>query len=516
MLDTASIQALEAVVPVVAKSDIPRRSLEQIKAALAKARTQTHGKRIKEIQEQLLEFEDTIRMSKMREDSIATQIKSFNTELSDHLATLDEVRAFSEMLKNAGEDPVEIERATVLLVNEIKDKIAKCGENTKAIEKEKAEIGRRCSALREELAKLESGAPAAKTPIEIHRQETARQRDERNERQQNEKLARCRPEIKRIFDDVGRLPTKLIGLPGDKHKPARTLFVQHLAAEIRNMQQALALVLCDDEQITLRSSLYALCGISRRFDLFYIDGLNTRSHLPRDFSTWKDYLEDVIKQKERFFAPLPEDPKPLLYGVVKPAEPAVMVPSPESIPAPPGASLTSPAPIPETNIVADILAAAVEEIEELDEADLPAPKPVAQSKPVEKPKKKLKESPQKITDKILIRMIKMTKILKCTRGLRAAIFANGKAMDENLREFLEEAFEFKRLVWNDGKDNNIQISLKAKTIDVVFAHNEFYRLIGMAKKAKIPVAPVSAHSKQLLCQQICEFYNEKLDLNLLA
>lgn len=508
MLDTAAVQVHEAAPlanVIKSESPVPRRSLDEIKATLARARTQVNSKRIKEIQDELLDIEEALRLSKMKDSSVATQIKALNLELTDHLATLDEVRAFAELLKAGGENPVEIERATVILVNEIKEKISRCGDNTKIVEAERADLGRRASALREELTRLERGEiKPAQTPTEIHRQETARQRDERNEQKQDEKLVRCRPEVQRIFKEVGALPQKLMSLPGDLNKPARTIFVQNLAAEIRHVQQAYTSLLVDDEQYLMRQSLYALCGCSKRFDLFYIDALNTRATAPRNFPTWKEYLDDARQQKTNLFSPKPEEPKKPLYGVVKPAEPAVLVPSPTPVPAPAASSLPSPKAIP--NAIAEVIEEMAEEIKE------PAP-PIAIAKVV---KKKEKEKSGKISDKILLRMIKETKILKFTKGLRAAVFANGKAMDEPLREFLEEAFGFKRLVWNDGRNDNIEISLKAKTIDVVYAHLEFNRLIGMAKKSKIPVAVISSHSKQLICSQICEHYGEKLNLELVS
>jgi len=365
MLDTATLKSLEVanVAIVVKETPVPRRSIDEIKATLAKARVQVHSKRISEIKEKLTEIEDSCAEIKQRETTILTLLKAHNSELNDHLATLDEVRAFAEMLKQAGEDPVQTERQTVLLVNEIKEKIKGCGENTKLLEKEKAELARTAGILREELARLTSGnatTPTPRTPTEIHRFETVSQR-------KNERLEKCRPEIVRIFKEVGELPTKLTGLSGDINRQARTLFVQVIAAEIRNMQQALTAVLIEDERYTLQQSLFSLCGVSKHFDLFYIDALNTRIHKPRDFPSWKEYDADSRNQKMRFFNTVPDAPAAPRYGLVRPAE-SVQAPFPPAIPAPPPVLqqpvLQSPKPENINAVAAQIVAEVVKEIAE--------------------------------------------------------------------------------------------------------------------------------------------------------
>jgi len=88
-------------------------------------------------------------------------------------------------------------------------------------------------------------------------------------------------------------------------------------------------------------------------------------------------------------------------------------------------------------------------------------------------------------------------------------------MDETLRAFLQEAFGFKKLVWSSGGDDNVVTPLRGKTIDVVFSNSEYGRLMGIAKKADIPVVPLVGHSKLLICKQICEHFKVELNLEIL-
>lgn len=469
MLDTAVI---DAPAPAVAAKP----SLENLKERLAKAKIRSNSKRIEEVKDEIADLDAQTTLVRQKESSVAIQLKALNNEQQDNIRTIEDIRANAEVLKIAGEDPLAMERDAVALLNDVKARIERSANDTRMLEKERGDIVQKLSSLRSEMLRLEGKAP-------VPQQRTTYEEVYMHQ----DKLLKCRKDIQTLWFETGTLPGKLAGFPNDI--TARTYFIQDIAGDLRAMQQEMKSSLTETEWGVMKQIAYALSGIGKKFGVNYIEALDLRNSTPRDYPCWRQYCDNTKKCRSLYFNPSPI-PMPIpaeieqKYGIVRPAAPAPQQPAPK-------------APEPEKP-----LAEVVKEVAK------------AISKPLVPPAPRKKR--ENTNDKVLMRMIHDTNVAEKTTGMRAAIIANAKAMNEQMRAFIEEAFGFKRVLWTDGNDDKVSASMKSGGVDIVFSNKEYKRLINIAKKQKIKTVLLDGHSKALVCKKICEFFGKTLNTELVA
>ncbi len=434
-----------------------RRSLAEIKAALAKSKESAVSKEVETLEASIADIETDLKMVSSREHAALMQTKVLNTELDDAASTLAEIRQNREILEDAESLIADCE-ATVA---DVKLKIEKSKNEIDALVQEKS---KKCIELRT-LKERHSNLTIHKD-LDIlirtrdHRPEAG---NERKFSDVSKKLLDCRTAIQRLYREACDCSVKLTLHPSDK--AARTFIIEDIAAQLRMFQaepEFHNLIPCERE--ILYNANGKLRMLSKQFGVYYIDAFSPNQR-PKDFSNWTEYALDVKKQMEAYFSN-PEAPKPqsASFGVIKPA--AVINPA-------------------------------------------PAQQAVQTSLP--KPKEEKKVSP----DRIFAQAVAASGLLKKTEGLRLALISSLPDKD-GLTSFLEDVLSLKRFSWYEVRTNDDLInSIKASGIDLLLAvpkwHKGFKYYTTFAKKNGIESLVLTEHGKYKIVQQIAEYFGIALE-----
>jgi len=459
--------------PAVTALAVPaKRSLDAIKASLAKGKERESMKETEAVKDQILDLEAEMKMFGSREHAALSQVKALNLELEDATGTLAELRQNRDIL----EDAVALITDCEAIVEDVKKKLAKSKSDLDSLAQEKASMSLRISTLRDQLS-----STLAQKDLALHRKQLEKPEAGNQKPLQtniSRKLTACRPDIQRIFTEVGRCNVKLTAYPNDKD--ARTYFIEDLAAQIRVYR-------AEPEFHGINSAegdiLYLARGTlqtqAKQFGTWYIDAFSPEKR-PKDFNTWSEYAADVKRQMSKYFSRGSEPAKPAApqFGVVKAADP---------LPAP--------------------------------RVEPPVIQPVVQVKPAAPVQKK--EVPKPVSKPVSVspefrKAIEASGLLKITQGMRVALVA-GLPDKGGLTPFLEDMLCLKRLAWHDGRRNDdLIVSIKASGIDMLLAvpkwHAGFKFYTDFAKEKGIQSVILGEHNKFKVVQQIAKHFGINLDI----
>lgn len=457
-------------------------SLAEIKAKIAKAQLSKNEKDAVGIRAEIKSLEELLKQTGAKEDACLAQIKQYKKELDDYETTLAETKINREELRAIGENPEQILSLLEADISKLNGSLEKSQTDLKMLAKTKAEYERRIDDLAEGLAQTDSRGGKSLPASAAHCRLLA---PAMGGQQQyftadiRQKVDACRLEIKTLFSETERLPTKLAAFANDRNM--RALLVLHASAQAKVFEFDRFHEANEAEVVVVRCIMGALRRTAGQFGVGYIESLSPNQR-PSNFANWIEFLADAKKQLVNYVNPKPQQARPQTFGVVRPA-PLSEAAIPQNI---------RPVPPP------------VQPVQKEPETPRAPPTP-----------KKKDEEPESTKD-ALLRAIRESGVLNKTRGKRVAVLAGASGKNAELARFIKKAFELQDLRWYDNNGPRLVESIKTGGIDLLIAFpkwfEKFAEYVECAKKFGVARLIIFSQNRGLICAEIAKNFGTELKL----
>lgn len=479
-----------------ATTGTPKRiNLSDLREKIAKGRIIKQQEKVNSVQDQICEIQSELELNDSKENSWEIERKRLSAEIEEDLTALAEARQNQELLEAADEDPKKIIGELEAYVAEKRGRIEKNKEDLIELQKQRSVLEQKIERLKDQLAApVLAKKPTLNTPSRWFTPDTFTLAEQ------------CREDIKALFVEISKLPTKLEAFSKDKN--ARTLLTMILAGRVKTWQGRSDIN--EPEYTVLNRSVGAIRQMCKDFDVGYVDALrNQPKPTDSEYATWADFTADAKKQLNNYFSPPPENTassSSARFGLVRPA------------PGIPGYSASDTKAFQRVSSTASLAAVRMNKqaARIISQASIAQVVKTIPARPVPTKVQPAIEKAES-NERKMLRFLKEAEVIVKTAGKRVAVLA-GQA-DKNaptIGAFIEKAFEFQRVRWyGHDRDGPIE-SLKGGGIDLFIIIPDWYvgwaRYAATAKQCGVPTLKIEGHNKYRICQQIARFYGFEVNV----